>query len=222
MSQTGMPFYDAACRAAYNASRRIAQDPERAMSGKSQRHQIRARWGIEWHELLRLLHAQGLTRDQCALAMGYRNGHSLACALRLAPEHDPWIDTPLRTVPAQYFHDTGEPFADAVRRMMAEGLSMRQTAREIGYAPTAHSGLLYAMKQYGIEPAFVPRSERPVSEKYARRKALADGAPRLIAKAGQAKPRTKPKASGHVHPWAVSTRQSFAAHEDKNRLTNNA
>lgn len=139
---TGMPFWDAYKPHLYNANRRARQRQQRTENPVSQRYAIRARWGMEWYELLALLHAQGLNRQQCAQAMGYSCWGSVKAMLTRHPGNDPFtprVLKPKRHVPRPRFprrhaveQNFGKDFWSVVRDFAEKDYTRFDTARAIG------------------------------------------------------------------------------------------
>lgn len=207
---SGLPFCDALELERRRQARNARNISNRAKAGKTPIARIRARWGMDWHELLTLLHAEGLTRSQCAEVMGYKDVTGLNLILWRNPQHDPW--EPSRTIPAQYFIDTGETFPAAVRRMKAEGKTKTQTMVAIGYGRKSNVGFNSALKLYGIADDFVHACSpsRPRSARWARILELRAGAPKRV----QVK-QPKPKKAEGPHPWVAVIRQEIRVAEDR-------
>lgn len=121
------------------------------MAGK---RQVEARWGVSFWQLVADFAEQGLSRFDTARALGYRPD-SFCTLLSENPGKDPFE---LANVPLSYTLDSGEPFLEALERMAAEGLSLSEAARVIGYYN--HSGLQYAMRVRGIHVDFPGRRRK--------------------------------------------------------------
>lgn len=213
----GLPFCDALELERRRVARNTRNVNKRTAAEKTPIARIRSWWGMEWHELLALLHAQGLTKAECAQVMGYEGEAGLNTILWRNPAHDPWEVR--RTIPAQYLVDTGETFPAAVRRLQAEGKTKSQAMVAIGYTSKSNVGFDAALKRYGLEDKFVHAFDqsRPRSEQWARRLELKAGAPRKVRQR-----RPKAVSDGHPHPWLAIIKREARAALDRKAAKENA
>lgn len=164
------------------------------MARVSKRNLIEARWDMPFWDLVRAFAEQDLSRHDTARALGYNRDYFYEL-LAKHPEHDPFPRYSL--VPA-YTLDTGEGFRQALKRMIAAGMSVSAIATTMGFGRTDR--LRYAMATRGIELEFPEPAPKPRKKRTYKPRPNRPRAKRF----GPLKPNRPPAAD---HPWRRSLKK---------------
>lgn len=114
---------------------------------------VEAKFGKPFWTVVQELVDQGMGKMDIVRHLGWTKGWHYGHfneLVRRNPDAVTWPENV--SIPIAYLRRTGETFGDACRRMAAEGYTVGQAAKEIGYS--AATPFRYAMRVRGIEVTF--------------------------------------------------------------------